>query len=232
MLGGRGARAGGLLLGALMALGTAIWQFPNPGSVAADPVTTTGSAGGAGGLTANGLTAPAQSALDQVLGAGRSVITALATHGPASSGRTTTYDPKHVVALDQSQVTALGFRGSVTDNGVSRTVTDSRTGGQLQRITVAVVVDSGLRPAPKLAAIRQTVTGAMGLQFRRGDTLTVTRAPIAAAMTSASASAAVVPGVTATTRITSYLPSAVGVGVALVLLLTLAMDSRRRRPRP
>lgn len=219
MNGGRRARETGLLLGALIALGIAIWQFPTPGPGA----TVAATAGDPVGGSVGGPAAPAQSALDQVLGAGHSVISASVTYGAPSSGQRITYDPKRVAVLSRSQVTAPGYQGSVTDNGVSRTVTDSRTSGQIQRITVAVVVDSGLRPAPKLTTIRRTVTAALGLQPRRGDTITVSRAPIPP---SASATAATTTG---TARIVSYGPSALGVGVALVLLLMSAVGFARPR---
>jgi hypothetical protein len=243
MSGGGRVRQTGLLLATLIALGTAIWLFPSPGPVISDPAIAPGSANGRTPATVSVLAAPAQSALDRILGPGRSVVTASATYGAASRGRSTVYDPRHVVVLEQSRITAPGYQGSVSDNGVSRTVTDSSTGGKIQRISVAVVIDSNLRPAPKLTTIRQTVTAALGLRSGRSDTLTVTRAPISAApnpisaagtrSTSVTTTASVVAPAATAARITAYVPSAFGAGVVLVLLLTLARDgaSRRRRLR-
>lgn len=224
----------GLLVGALIAICFGLWQFPATGTTTTSALATIP----VGDPAVDSLAAPAQSALDQVLGVGHSVVTATATYGAASSRRTTTYDPRHVAVLDQSQVTTPGYRSSVTDNGVSSAVTDSTSTGTLQRITVAVVVDSRLRPAPKLAAIRQTVTAALALQSGRGDKITVARAAIpGAAVPGAGFSGASISG---PVSIGAYLPSAFGAGLALVLLLILALETahgraaakRRRLVRP
>ena len=236
MNGGRRARQTELLLAAAIALGIAIWQFPSLGSTTNAPVSATGSAHGPTAGTIDDLAAPAQSALDRVLGAGHSVITASATYSAASVKRSTTYDPKHVAVLEQSQVTAPGYQGSVTDNKVSQTVTDARTSGRITRISVAVVVDSSLRPAPKLATIRRTVTAALGLRPRRGDTITVTRAPISAVSSTAASSTVSIAGTTrasapvsgTASRISAFLPSGFAVGVVLVLLILAVCSTRRR----
>jgi flagellar M-ring protein FliF len=220
------ARQAGITLGVLIAVGFAIWQFPAPSSTGA-PANAAGSA--TAGATA-ALSAPAQSALDQILGPGHSVITASASYATASTRQSTTYDPKHVAVLNQSSTTQPGYQASVTDNGVSRTVTDTTTAaGAIQRLTVAVVVDATLRPAPKLATIRQAVTAAMGLQRSRGDKITVALLPMPAAAAKAGSVASAVPATGAAWFI-PYLPSGFGAVVAVALLMTLAMDALRRRP--
>jgi flagellar M-ring protein FliF len=223
--GGVRVRATGLLIGAMIALGAAVWQLPT-GAVTGGAAVSMGDAG----ERTDALSGPAQNALDHVLGAGHCLVTASATYGAASSRRTTTYDPRHGAALRQSKASSPGYQASVTDNGVSSTITDSTTAGQVQRITVAVVVDSGLRPAPKRATIRKIVTAAMGLQTARGDRISIARSALApAGKTGSAPSAPVLPASSGPARISAYLPSAVGVGVALVLMFTLALDPRRRR---
>lgn len=110
-----------LLVGALATLGLAIWLFPT-----ADPISPTGPTNSVPMVAAVPEDSPAgsaQTALDQVLGAGHSVVTASAVYGAGSSRRSTTYDPSRTAALSQSQATAPGYRASVTNNGVSSTVT-------------------------------------------------------------------------------------------------------------
>jgi flagellar M-ring protein FliF len=134
-----------------------------------------------GGLptVADALAAPAQSALDRILGPGRSVVTASATYSAASSRLTTSYQGKQVAPLAQARASGPGYGSSVTQNGVGQTVTRSNVvGGQVQRLSVAVVVDSALRPAPNLVTIRALVSAALGLQPSRGDTLSVVALPL------------------------------------------------------
>jgi flagellar biosynthesis/type III secretory pathway M-ring protein FliF/YscJ len=216
------------MLGVLVAIGLAVLQFPTPatsGTPAIGPPVPAVAAGHTAG-TGDSLTVAAQSALDQILGPGHSVVAASADYGPGSSTLSSRYDPKRVAALSRSQSTGPGYQASVTDNGVSRTVTRSSSAGSLQRLSVSVVVDSGLTPAPKLATIRQAVTAAMGLRKARGDTITVARAAIPANAPVASAS-----GATGVASVTAYLRSAFFVAAAIVLLLTLATDAIRRRRR-
>jgi len=233
---GTQVRTTALVAGTLTALGAAIWQLPtlDVASRATIFAAAVPSAAAIGART-DALSAPAQSALDQVLGPGHSLVTASATYGPASSRRSTTYDAKHVAALRQSRASASGYRATVVDNGVSSTVTDSTTAATIRRITVAVLVDSRLRPAPKQSTIRQIVTAAMGLQVGRGDRISI--APVAIVPAGSAAFVPAAPTRSASTRLSrirAYLPSAVGVGVAMGLMCTLAWDAlgRRRRTRP
>jgi flagellar biosynthesis/type III secretory pathway M-ring protein FliF/YscJ len=174
--------------------------------------------------------------LDAILGPHHSVVSASATYSQPISRLVTSYDPRHVATLSQASATAPGYRSSVTNNGVGQTVTNSSVpGGQVQRLTVAVVVDSSLRPAPKLAAIGRSVTAAMGLQPGRGDKLTVATLPMPAAGPAGSSPplGAGSTSTSLTTTIAPYLRTGFGVTLAAVLLLILIADtlSRRRRAR-
>src|SRR4051794_37156363 len=111
-------RATGLVIGILVALTAAIWQLPARAiTSAADGSAAAVSSGATAGQKPDALSAPAQSALDQVLGAGHCLVTASATYGAASSRHTTTYDPKHVAVLKQSRASSPGYRATVIDNG-------------------------------------------------------------------------------------------------------------------
>jgi len=211
----RDLRRAGLVLGALLALGYGVQQIPGP--PAAAPVTA------AGQTSANLLAAPAQSALDQILGPGHSVVTAAATYRQASSKLTTSYAPQRSAVLAQAGVSAPGYTASTTQNGVGQVLTRSiDPGGQIQRLTVAVVVDSALRPRPNPAAIGKTVSAAMGLRPSRGDRLSVVALPMPAPAAAVRAG----PG-----TVTRYLRSGLAAALAAVLLLLLLMDVLLRRRR-
>lgn len=69
----------------------------------------------------------------------------------------------------------------------------TRSPGAVSRMTVAVAVDSRLRPAPDLEALRRTVAAAVGADSGRGDSITVVATrfpgdPRAAAQTPVSSS--------------------------------------------
>jgi flagellar M-ring protein FliF len=226
--GGATLRRAGLILGVVLALGYGIQQLPTGSAATANLSSAAEATAGGPVSAADALAAPAQSALDQILGPDHAVVTASATYSQASSRLSTTYDPKHVAPLSQANSSSPGYTASVTNNGVSRTVTNSGVpAGQVQRLSVAVVVDASLRPAPKLSAIRQSVTAAMGLQTSRGDKLSVVALPMPATAPGSAAA----PSSTLVSTLTPYLPTGLGAAVALVLLVLIAMDalSRRRR---
>lgn len=224
-----GVRRAALVLGLLLALGYGVQQLPASTSTSAPA----GPAVGVNISVVDPLSAPAQSALDAILGPNHAVVTSSATYSQASSRLTSSYNPKQVAPLSQAVATGSGYRSSVTNNGVGQSLTRTDIpAGQVQRLSVAVVLDSALRPAPKLAAIRQTVTAAMGLQVSRGDKLSVVSLPIPAAAASAAGTGpSGLPPTTLTTTLTPYLTTTLGFGVALVLLLLIMMDARARRKR-
>jgi flagellar M-ring protein FliF len=209
------------LLAAAAALALAVAAFPTGPANAA----TGGSGPRPESAPADTLSAPAQSVLDQVLGAGHSVVTASAVYGDASTTRSLSYAHRPAVVLDQSSVTAPGYRSSVTDNGVGSSVrTRVVPAGTVQRLSVAVVVDAHLRPAPRLSTIRKQVSAAMGLQPRRGDTITVARMAMPAAVPAGPA-----PGITGPGRFAPYLPSGAAAAAAVALLLAAAVSALGRR---
>jgi flagellar M-ring protein FliF len=220
-------RRAGLMLGVVVALGLAIWQFPGRLPASSAAAASSAAVGSPAGSTAvDSLSASAQSTLDQVLGPHRSVITASATYSQPTTKLATTYNPKGVAVLNQSGVSSPGYTASVTSNGVSRSVTrSSSAGGQIQRLSVAVVVDSTLRPAPALATIRRTVSAAMGLQVSRGDKITVVALPMAAAVAASN------PPLSLAGRVSPYLPSGLAIAAAIALLLFRFLPRRRRQRR-
>jgi flagellar biosynthesis/type III secretory pathway M-ring protein FliF/YscJ len=217
-------RRAGLMLGVVVALGFAIWQFPGQLPASSAPASSAASSAVVGSTAVDSLSASAQSTLDQVLGPHHSVITASATYSQPTTKLATTYNPKGVAVLNQSGVSSPGYTASVTSNGVSQSVTrSSSAGGQIQQLSVAVVVDSSLRPAPALATIRRTVSAAMGLQVSRGDKITVVALPMAAVV------AASTPPLSLASRVSPYLPSGLAVAATTTLLLFLLLPRRRRQ---
>ena len=217
-------RRTGLGVAALLALGLAILQFPASATGTVVPAPSRSTAP----VATDSLVAPAQSALDQVLGAGHSVITASATYGTGSSRVSIQYGTKAAI-LAQSTVSGPGYRASTTHNGVSGSVTDTTVpSGQIQRLSVAVVVDSALRPAPTLATVRQIVSASLGLRTRRGDRITIARLPMSGARAVPVRAVSVTPTVVPA-RFAPYVQSALFAGLALVLLLFLAVEPLRRR---
>jgi flagellar M-ring protein FliF len=219
----RSARRSALAVAALVALALAVLQFPTSSTASASSAAGQSSATPAV-TDRQALSAPAQAQLDQVLGAGHSVITASAGYGTGSSQVTTRYDARHSAVLSQSTVSGPGYRAGTTTNGVSKTVTGSTTpGGQITALSVAVVVDSALRPAPRLATIRALVSAALGLQPARGDRISVVRLPMATAGVHAgTAVASAQPVIPA--RFAPYRNSGLGAAAALGLLLWLCAE--------
>jgi flagellar biosynthesis/type III secretory pathway M-ring protein FliF/YscJ len=221
------ARAGairrtGLGIAALIALGLAILQLPATATGTAIP------AASAPAVAPDSLVAPAQSTLDQVLGTGHSLVTASATYGTGSHRVSVQYGTKAAV-LAQSTGSGPGYQGSTTNNGVSGTVTDATVpSGRIQRLTVAVVVDSALRPAPALTTIQKIVSASLGLQTRRGDRITIARLPMAGTGAVTAAATTTTPTVIPA-RFAPYVQSALFAGLAVVLLLFLAVELVRRR---
>ena len=92
--------------------------------------------------------------------------------------------------------------------------------GQVTNLSVAVAVDSTAKNLPSVASITQLVSAAVGLQPSRGDTIAVTPAPFAAALT---APAAAKGGLLSNPLI----PTAVGVLLLLLVAFLLARALRR-----
>lgn len=106
--------------------------------------------------------------------------------------------------------------------GTSRTVshTESSPGG-VQRLTVSVAVDSNAKNAPPAAQLQQLVSNAVGLDPKRGDTISVTQSafPIA----TSAATTATAPKVSPLTSLAhGKTGSLVGSGLAGLVLLLVA----------
>jgi flagellar M-ring protein FliF len=81
-----------------------------------------------------------------------------------------------------------------TDMGVDKTV-EHRTlaAGAVNRMDVAVLVNSSVKPAPNVAAIQKALTSAAGIQAARGDTLSVQSVPFAKTAAPAAPKASPIP---------------------------------------
>jgi flagellar M-ring protein FliF len=167
-----------------------------------------------------------------------------------------TYDPKATVPLNQSSTTetltgspaaAAGVIGSVagtlsstTNTATSYNKTDSSatfgTGhyvtsttvapGQIQKLSVGIVVDDGTRthaPAPNVAQLTQLVSAAVGLDPARGDTINVSAVPYPAASASSKPSGPAKPGITA------LLPQVAGGAVLVLVAVFLLLMTRGRK---
>jgi flagellar biosynthesis/type III secretory pathway M-ring protein FliF/YscJ len=128
-------------------------------------------------------TAAAQSALDQIYGPGHSVVrVATATSGTSDSyiGRQVS-GPRALTgyaSTRQSFGSTGGAGGTSTSTSTSydnsqSLVSGYRPAGAVVRMTVAVSIDSSLRPTPNLAAVGSLVANAVGLDRRRGDAISV-----------------------------------------------------------
>ena len=129
-------------------------------------------------------------------------------------------------ALTASPVTPTPGSSASSSNGYTKTDAQSTNGvsvttshqvtapGGLKRLTVAVAVDSNVKNAPSTGQVQNLVSNAVGLDPKRGDTISVTMQSFAATAAAGKKAAAAGPGIVGTA--TSHLPQAVG---GLVLLL-------------
>ncbi|MBD5654972.1 MAG: hypothetical protein IAI50_07290 [Candidatus Eremiobacteraeota bacterium] len=140
---------------------------------------------------ANELQASIQSALDQVLGAGRSIVRA---HVDVDGGKNVRLETKRTPSLEKplsgssidehyhsgnkqySKVQSASDSGS--DVTQSETVSDP---GKLQRVSIAVFLDQRLQA--QIPHIRALVESAAGIDYARGDTVTVQPIALASAAT-------------------------------------------------
>ena len=112
-----------------------------------------------------------------------------------------------------------------TTYGVNKTITNSTIApGTINNQTVSVMVDKSV-PASELTAIRNTVAGAVGLNTKRGDTLSV--AQISFTKTAAPATTATAGG---TSKMMGYAKYGV-IGVGALLFLFFMRRNLKRRER-
>jgi flagellar M-ring protein FliF len=113
---------------------------------------------------------------------------------------------------------------TTTKNGVDKTV-ERRTlaTGAVNRMDVAVLVNSNVKPAPDVAAIQNALTSAAGIQAARGDTLNVQAVPFAKVPAAAEPKAGPIPA--GAMDYAKYV--ALGIGVMLFLFfVTRALRKR------
>ncbi|HEX5265398.1 MAG TPA: flagellar basal-body MS-ring/collar protein FliF, partial [Acidimicrobiales bacterium] len=113
---------------------------------------------------------------------------------------------------------------------VDQTVTQAP--GTVQRLSVAVMVDSGVKGVND-ASLRQLVSAAAGLQPARGDTLSLVRMPFSnAAANQAKAAAAAAASAKRSAEMMNLIKSVAPVLIVLVALALVAKMMRRPRSYP
>jgi len=137
---------------------------------------------------------------------------------PTASGTTGTI-PAYA-ATSGSSSSNYSNKSSTTSYGVDKTVTHAVIApGAVQNQTVSVLVDKSV-PASAIPAIKSAVAGAVGLNAKRGDTLSVSQI--------AFAKPAAAPAPASTTKMIGYAKYAlIGLG-ALLFLFFMRRNLRRR----
>jgi flagellar M-ring protein FliF len=112
---------------------------------------------------------------------------------------------------------------SNTTFGVDKTITNSTIApGTINRQTVSVLVNSSV-PASAVPAIKAAVAGAVGLNAKRGDTITVSQLPFAKAPTTT-------PAARGTSKMIGYAKyGVIGLGALLFLFFTTRAVRRREK---
>jgi flagellar M-ring protein FliF len=143
------------------------------------------------------------------------------TGGNPSAGGTTGTIPT-VAATGSSSNSNYKNTTANTSYGVNKTVTNQTiAAGAINRQTVSVLVDKSV-PAASLTAIKQAVAGAVGLNPKRGDLITISQIAFA------KAPAAAAPASSA--KMLGYAKYAViGLGSILFLFFTTRMLRRREK---
>ena len=137
---------------------------------------------------------------------------------PTASGTTGTI-PAYAATTGSSS-SNYSNKSSTTSYGVDKTVTHAVIApGTVQNQTVSVLVDKSV-PASAIPAIKSAVAGAVGLNAKRGDTLSVSQI--------AFAKPAAAPAPASTTKMIGYAKYAlIGIG-ALLFLFFMRRNLRRR----
>jgi len=137
---------------------------------------------------------------------------------PTASGTTGTI-PAYAATTGSSS-SNYSNKSSTTSYGVDKTVTHAVIApGAVQNQTVSVLVDKSV-PASAIPAIKSAVAGAVGLNAKRGDTLSVSQI--------AFAKPAAAPAPASTTKMIGYAKYAlIGIG-ALLFLFFMRRNLRRR----
>lgn len=142
---------------------------------------------------------------------------------PSSAGGTTGTIPAYTGTSSSSSSSNYKDTSNNTTYGVNKTITNSTIApGAVTNQTVSVLVDKSV-PASELPAIRDAVAGAVGLNAKRGDTLSVSQIafskPAAATATPASS-----------TKMMGYAKYAL-IGIGGLLFLFFMRRNLKRRER-
>jgi len=225
--------------GRLLVLGLAVCagMGPSPAS-AAGPVSPPAVAA-VGGETAafqDRLDGALQRMLDAMVGPGRSVVTTSVELDldQVETARTTyTRDPADGAVSERvsrrSYADGSGTRSessSVTRANAFDSVRETRreAPGDIERLTVAVLVDATAAKSLDLTRVRELVGAAAGIDRKRGDAVTVAAMPMQAAPATAATSPSA-PAVTGDRRMLFVAVAA----VAALSILGLFLTGRRRR---
>ncbi|HUA47909.1 MAG TPA: flagellar basal-body MS-ring/collar protein FliF [Solirubrobacteraceae bacterium] len=143
--------------------------------------------------------------------------------GSGTSGGTTGTIPAYAGTTGSSGNSNYKNTSNNTTYGVDKTITNSTiTPGTINNQTVSVLVDKSV-PASELPAIRNAVAGAVGLDAKRGDALTVSQIAFTKAAT---------PAATAATsnKMLGYAKYVI-IGLGSLIFLFLMRRSLKRRER-
>ncbi len=141
--------------------------------------------------------------------------------GTATAGGTTATIPAYAASTGSGNSNYQN-KSSNTTYGVNKTIINSTIApGAINRQTVSVLVDKSV-PAASLPAIQQAVAGAVGLNAKRGDLISISQIAFA------KAPAATVPASSA--KMLGYAKYAIiGLGSILFLFFTTRMLRRREK---
>ncbi|WP_229074411.1 flagellar M-ring protein FliF C-terminal domain-containing protein [Actinoplanes sp. DH11] len=221
-------------LGVLLAAG--VWLPGAPG-YAATPVPLSGEVATTAAFE-DRLDAALQRMLDAVVGPGRSSVTVHAEldHDQVTT-TTTTYTRDPAIGALSENLSRRSFAGSdgTTRYEAASTArtqaldavhrTRSNAPGDIEKLAVAVIVDAA---APvDLAAVRELVGAAAGVDPGRGDTVVVTALPLHAAARPAAASA--IPEQAPLLAQAAERPAVLAGALLALLLLTAALLVRLRK---
>jgi flagellar M-ring protein FliF len=148
----------------------------------------------------------------------------LAGGNPSSSGGTTGTIPAYTASSGGSSSNS-NYKNTTanTTYGVDKTITNSTiAAGAVNNQTVSVLVDKSV-PASELPAIRNAVAGAVGLNPKRGDTLTVSQIAFTKTATPAATPAS-------SAKMMGYAKYAI-IGLGSLLFLFFMRRSIKRRER-
>jgi flagellar M-ring protein FliF len=131
-------------------------------------------------------------------------------------------------ALSSASGGAYSREQNTVENPVDKTVERSQTApGGVQRLTVAVVLDSAKAATLNTGQIQTLVANSVGLNATRGDTVQVSTLPFDT--TAAKASTAALTAAAKAAKTAQYVDLGKKVGIGLLVLVALIIAMRRRK---